>query len=314
MSRPLISVVIPVFNRARLVARALDSVFNQDYRPIHLIVVDNNSTDDTVPTVEKWKRSHESDDFRISLLLEKAPGAAAARNKGLAEVDSEWVIFLDSDDEMLPRLISTAMKAADSRTDLIVWRGMVEDGNGRKVLKAFRHRNPLRRHVFNSLLFTIAYAVRTERIRHCGGWDSSLKCWDDLELGLRLLACPGKNGGLDAPEIKFIDSPLVLIHIQEKSITGSSFSQKAGEWEKALSAMEALALTLPSPVRKKILWMLTYRRVNLAALYARERNRKAASRLLESTLPGIPLWRRLLLKGIFHYTRLGGRGAYILIR
>ena len=49
-----LSIVIPVKNREKLILRALDSVYNQSYRPIRLIVVDNDSTDGTLATVEKW--------------------------------------------------------------------------------------------------------------------------------------------------------------------------------------------------------------------------------------------------------------------
>ena len=77
-NKPLVSVIIPTYNRGRLILDSINSVLNQTYKNIELIVVDDCSTDDTEKTVKSI------DDSRIKYIkLEKNSGACVARNKGI---------------------------------------------------------------------------------------------------------------------------------------------------------------------------------------------------------------------------------------
>jgi glycosyltransferase involved in cell wall biosynthesis len=97
-----VSVVIPTFNRSRLVIRSMESVLGQTYRPIELIVIDDGSIDDTSERLDKWKREHERpNDFEVCTLRQQNRGAPAARNHGLGYSIGEYVQFLDSDCTML---------------------------------------------------------------------------------------------------------------------------------------------------------------------------------------------------------------------
>ena len=75
-SKALISIVIPVYNRAAVVTRTLDSVFAQTARPLQLILVDNASTDGSAELLRQWAATHDSSDFGVRLLSEPQPGAA----------------------------------------------------------------------------------------------------------------------------------------------------------------------------------------------------------------------------------------------
>jgi glycosyltransferase involved in cell wall biosynthesis len=94
---PLISVVIPAFNRQNTTSYCLDSVLAQTYRNLEVLVVDDCSTDSTVSIVG----SHPDPRVRC-VVLEKHSGAQAARNRGILEAKSDWIAFQDSDDEWLP--------------------------------------------------------------------------------------------------------------------------------------------------------------------------------------------------------------------
>ncbi|WP_277640134.1 glycosyltransferase family 2 protein [Wolinella succinogenes] len=90
---PLISVVIPMFNRSKTIKRCLDSVCSQTYSNLEVIVVDDCSTDNSTDVVENYS------DNRVRLVkLEKNSGAQAARNNGILNANGEWIAFLDSDD------------------------------------------------------------------------------------------------------------------------------------------------------------------------------------------------------------------------
>jgi glycosyltransferase involved in cell wall biosynthesis len=94
---PLISVVIPAFNRQETITYCLDSVLAQTYGNLEVIVVDDCSTDGTVSIV----RSHPDPRVRC-IVLGRNAGAQAARNRGILEAKADWIAFQDSDDEWLP--------------------------------------------------------------------------------------------------------------------------------------------------------------------------------------------------------------------
>ena len=91
-SAPLVSVVIPAFNAARVIARAVHSVLEQDWQPIEVIVVDDGSTDGTVEAVEALGAPE------LRVIRQANTGAAAARNRGIRESRGAFVAFLDADD------------------------------------------------------------------------------------------------------------------------------------------------------------------------------------------------------------------------
>lgn len=94
---PLVSVVIPVYNREKFIADALQSIFDQDYEPLEIIVVDKGSTDCTAEIVRSFQK--------IRYFYQPhhgVAGPAAARNRGLQETKGDLIPFLDSDDIWLP--------------------------------------------------------------------------------------------------------------------------------------------------------------------------------------------------------------------
>jgi glycosyltransferase involved in cell wall biosynthesis len=94
--KPFFSVVIPVYNRARTVCNAIDSVLTQSFQDFEIVVVDDGSTDD--PGV----RVRAIGDSRIRLIAQVNRGASAARNHGVDKARGRYVAFLDSDDTFLP--------------------------------------------------------------------------------------------------------------------------------------------------------------------------------------------------------------------
>jgi glycosyltransferase involved in cell wall biosynthesis len=96
---PLVSVVVPCYNRARLIPRAVKSVQEQNFESLEIVLVDDGSSDDTVGVVERLKTTEP----RIRFLRhERNRGEAAARNTGVKNARGRYIAFLDSDDEWLP--------------------------------------------------------------------------------------------------------------------------------------------------------------------------------------------------------------------
>lgn len=97
MAEKLVSVIIPAYNRAATIKRAVDSVLCQTYPDIEVIVVDDGSTDNTAEIVNEY------DDNRVQLIRQKEHGGASkARNTGIASAKGEYIAFQDSDDEWFP--------------------------------------------------------------------------------------------------------------------------------------------------------------------------------------------------------------------
>ena len=92
-----ISVVIPLYNKAPHIQRALDSIFNQTYPPKEIVIVDDGSTDGSGEIVKSLS------DARIKLLWEENSGTSTARNLGICETSSNFIALLDADDEWTPR-------------------------------------------------------------------------------------------------------------------------------------------------------------------------------------------------------------------
>jgi glycosyltransferase involved in cell wall biosynthesis len=107
--KPLISVVIPVYNRSEKILRALKSVQSQTYENWEVIVVDDASDDNTA----KFVHDMSLQDKRISCVLHfRNKGAQGARNTGIRKALGEWVAFLDSDDEFLPESLASRINIA----------------------------------------------------------------------------------------------------------------------------------------------------------------------------------------------------------
>ena len=93
-----LTVIIPIYNRAHVLARTLDSIAASTVLPAELILVDNNSQDDSLRCCRNWAARHATDTFRVTVLEAQRPGASVARNVGLAAYTTPYVYFFDSDD------------------------------------------------------------------------------------------------------------------------------------------------------------------------------------------------------------------------
>ncbi len=102
----LISVIIPTYNYARLLPRALDSVLSQLSPDVEVIVVNDGSTDDTAAVLDDYAARHP----QLRLIEQANRGAAAARNAGVREARGPYALLLDADDELLPDAL-TALRA-----------------------------------------------------------------------------------------------------------------------------------------------------------------------------------------------------------
>ena len=196
-----------------------------------------------------------------TLLTERKPGAAAARNKGLREADSEIVAFFDSDDTMRPDFVRHIINSFDSETDtdILCWKALEHLRDGSTRFKKFNRHADFEFHIFHSFLYTLGFAGRRSLITAAGGWDESSSTWDDWELGIRIL--------LAQPNIKIATITMVDIYLQEESITGTSYHSRGNKANSPSTVLEADVADSSHPDRERLLRLLLLRRAILAGLY-----------------------------------------------
>ncbi len=296
-----ITIVLPVRNRAGIVSTTLDSIAMQNIRPLRLIIVDNSSTDATPDVIRQWADSHRSDDFDIKILNEPVAGAAIARNRGLKEVETEYVMFFDSDDIMefdhLHRIVSHLGKSPD--TDLLHWNINIRNADGWTSRKCYRGEDILSYQILHSTLSTQRYCIRTSRLREAGGWNQDLTVWDDYELGIRLLT------SLPDMKVRFMSGESsVIVNISDDSLTGPSFRARAESIKKAIGTIDPLLENHPYHQL-----VFAGRKAILAAIYRREKARDYSKALLSEALEGRKGKERLKLRLLYTIQRIAGSGA-----
>lgn len=180
-----IAVVIPTHDRAALLGRALDSVFNQTAPPAQCLVVDDGSSDGTEALVRG--------SYPGAVYLEQAHrGVSAARNLGVRHANAEWVAFLDSDDVWMPEKLEKQRAALVGTGYVLCHTDEVWIRHGRRV-------NPMRKHrkrggwIYRHCLPRCAISPSTSMVRKdvleaVGGFDESLPACEDYDLWLRLCA------------------------------------------------------------------------------------------------------------------------------
>ncbi len=183
-----VSVVIPTYNRALLLSRAIDSVFRQTLQCSELIVVDDGSTD-TTKELLKTKSSQKKISLRVFTLENSGP--AAARNFGVAQAQNSLVAFLDSDDHWVKRKLEIQYRFLTGNPDYLI------SHTREKWLRRGTHLNQKKKHIprqgeiFNHCLQLCAVGMSTVMMRkelfdRIGFFDETLPCCEDYDLWLRI--------------------------------------------------------------------------------------------------------------------------------
>lgn len=118
---PTISVILPTYNRAHLVLRAIDSVLNQIFQDFELIIVDDGSTDGTKAIIEPRLA-----DARVSYHYQCNQGAAATRNRAIRDARGTYLAFIDSDDTYMPEHLASCLEMFEKDPQLHMIHGPVE--------------------------------------------------------------------------------------------------------------------------------------------------------------------------------------------
>ena len=184
MNHPLISVIIPTYNRQGFLLQAVESVFKQTFSDYELIVIDDGSTDGTGEGLKPYEN-------RLQYIYRENRGVSAARNTGLQAARGDWIAFLDSDDYWLPAKLETQVRFfAENPRALICQTEEIWIRHGRRVNPHKKHRK-FSGDIFSpSLIRCIvspsAVMIRREFLNQTGPFDESLPACEDYDLWLRI--------------------------------------------------------------------------------------------------------------------------------
>jgi len=210
-----VSIIIPTYNRADSVTQSIDSVLEQTYDNLELIIVDDCSTDNTEAVVRSY------DDSRIRYIRhEENRGGSAARNTGIQAAKGNYFAFLDSDDEWLPEKLEAQIACLKSRSEdwVAVYCDLVKQRSGlggkmRGILnRAFTdYQGAEGGEELIEYILTMRFPigagstllVRGDVVQEMGGFDESFQRHQDWEFLIRLLQL-GK--------LAYLDEKLVRLH------------------------------------------------------------------------------------------------------
>ncbi len=189
---PLFSVIIPTYQRAHLIARALDSVFAQELDDQEVIVVDDGSTDNTDAVLRRYEP-------RIRLIRQANKGPGAARNAGARVATGKYIAFLDSDDLWFPWTLASYARIIADHAEPSIIAGQIlsfaDEAQLRSVapapLKIERFADYFASSHHNRYCGSGQMCVRRDLLLASGGFSERLIVAEDVDLVMRLGTAPG---------------------------------------------------------------------------------------------------------------------------
>jgi glycosyltransferase involved in cell wall biosynthesis len=205
---PDVSVIIPTYNRATMVCEAIESVLNQTYKDLEVIVVDDGSTDGTQEVLRGRY------DERVRYCFQTNSGRSVARNRGLMASRGSYVLFLDSDDLLLPQALEHEVGYLDAHPDLdvVYTDGYFCDEAGRNVSRIAPARPDHRpEDILEGLVISnVILACHSVMVRRASldtleppYFDEALRGTEDEDLWIRLAARGSTFAYLDVPTCKY---------------------------------------------------------------------------------------------------------------
>jgi glycosyltransferase involved in cell wall biosynthesis len=197
-AKPLVSVIIPTYNRAWCLMESIDSVFSQTFTDYELIVVDDGSTDDTLKQLSRYDQ--------ITVITQSNQGVSAARNKGILQSRGELITFLDSDDLWLPAKLAAQVRFFNQNPEARICQTQeIWIRNDKRIYPKNRHLKTsgyfFERSLELCLVSPSAVMMKRRLFSDVGLFDEQLPACEDYDLWLRI--------GAHLP-IFLIDDPLVV--------------------------------------------------------------------------------------------------------
>ncbi len=282
---PLVSVVIPLYNKRPYIRRAVKSVQEQKYTNWELLIVNDGSTDGSEHEIPR-------DDPRIRLLYQDNKGPGAARNLGISEAKGKYVSFLDADDEWLPSFLETGLELLeDTQANVtVVCTGHIKYPEKINCIEFFKN-IPISKGMYeidansdiiqisNLLIFmwTCALVIRTDIAKKWGGFFDKFKCLrgEDTHFQLKLIF---------NEKIGIIPEPHCVYHAESSDLYGGGLIINSNP-ELVILDMDDLINSCPESKRHLLIKILLRKAIGTSISLALEGKRRKSKELLSKIYP-----------------------------
>lgn len=298
---PRFSVIIPVYNAAATLQRAIESVQKQSWPAHEIIVVDDGSTDCSADVAQGYGAT-------VTLIRQANAGVSAARNAGAHAASGDWLAFLDADDWYYPDRLKWHAEwiARDATLDFLtgdyeyrdatgalLGTSMVQHDVGQMLLAKAAGKtqvildtaSEIQAFVGSHFGDTHTLSVPHTTFSALGGYPAGYKVCEDVHLLTRLVARSRRIG--------VVCAPLAVYLIHDGSATRRDPVAAQQENVRTLTDLQALTGDFPAPVRRGAQQRLQNARYNLACALTRNGQRSAAVRAVLPSLFRAPGWRSL---------------------
>jgi glycosyltransferase involved in cell wall biosynthesis len=287
--KKLVSVIIPTYKRAKNLTRAIDSVLNQTYKNVEIIVVDDNEPSskyrlETKKIMEKYQNLNNV----IYLTHEKNKGGSAARNTGFRFSKGEYIMFLDDDDEFLPIKIEAQVNCLDNLDESwgVCYTNYIRKNNGvTTYYSAEKREGYLLTEVLMRNLFVHAgcnLMIRRSVVKEVQGFDESFVRNQDIEFLARILM---------KYKIAHVDVLGLVKHFDDRQPISKSYEEIT---EYYLEKFNPIIRNLPEEDSKKVYKMIDLQSFRNYILSSGKR-KKALKLVLSGNLSII-----LVIRYMFH--------------
>ena len=212
MSRRLISIIIPTYNRSKSLPISIKSVLAQTRVNWELIIIDDGSEDSTQEVLKDYLI-----DDRIKYYYQENQGVSVARNSGAKLAAGDYLIFLDSDDIFFPDLIKNIYEAEFYKYDLICWQVLKNIDGKEKIWKPEQLDG-----MYNNIKATFlagSICFKKSIFLQAGGYDPKMSFGENYELGLNV-------SELSNLKIKIINKPLLYYEVQTQNRISNSIKNR----------------------------------------------------------------------------------------
>lgn len=289
---PKVSIILPTYNRAYLIGRAIQSILNQTYQDFEIIIIDDGSKDDT----EKIIRGFKEKDNRIKYIsFDANKGAAAARNAGIKMSKGEYITFQDSDDEWVIDKLEKQMKVIETSSENIVvycgfWR---IDGDEKIYIPDInilnREGNINKELLKGNFVDTPSILLPKKNLEKVGMFDENLSRLQDWDLAIRLSKYYN---------FKLIDEPLYISYVLSDSISAN--------YEALIIAMQIILAKYQDEIYKdhKIIKAWSIKFNSIAKYLLNNNDIKKAKQLYWRAIKLYPFWRGNYIDLIKNYPKI----------
>jgi len=292
---PLVSIVIPTYNRAEIVGEAIDSILAQTFSECEIIVVDDGSVDHTADVVRAYGE-------RIRYSRQNNRGVSAARNEGIGLAKAEWIAFLDSDDQWYPEYLEAQIKCIEDHPQVIAQianvvsiqpdgrkvnhfqgTGLVRELAGRASVVIER---PFSTVVRYAPWFVQCAVMKRRDLIACGLFDPALSIAEDFDLFARM-SLRGSFGVQTQPLVKIFRHDESYDHLSRQVLTDAIGTLET--YAKIISQLRRVE-SLNAKERRTLAVLMSSNRRALGKILMRKGDKSQAKAMFYESFKIAPHW------------------------